>query len=216
VSISPPPIKTKKSFRDTWEGTAAIIAAVIVAIATIVGALIGGDIINISPGSAIQPPTPTPTPVVATTSSAPSPSASPSPALEPSPTPSTHVRRTTEGKSLPLTISDRYMVDLDSTDPTWDAHDGGGYGDLYYDPPHGIRLGNSDLAYVGGAGSYETCAIQSGYTGEAINGTNLRTGTSACVRTSEKRYALITITKLVTNPARQVQLEVTVWDPPFE
>jgi hypothetical protein len=108
------------------------------------------------------------------------------------------------------------MVDLDSTDPTWDAHDGGGYGDLYYDPPHGIRLGNSDLAYVGGAGSYETCAIQSGYTGEAINGTNLRTGTSACVRTSEKRYALITITKLVTNPARQVQLEVTVWDPPFE
>ena len=32
VSIAPPPVKTKKSFWDTWEGTAAIIAAVIIAI----------------------------------------------------------------------------------------------------------------------------------------------------------------------------------------
>jgi hypothetical protein len=72
VSSTPPPTKNKKSFWGEPVAVATIIAAVIVAIAGIVAALIGGNVISVSRGGAVQPPpaaAPTSTPVPTSASS---------------------------------------------------------------------------------------------------------------------------------------------------
>ena len=210
-SIAPPPIKAKKSFRDTWEGTAAIVAAVTIAIATIVGALIGGDVINVSAGGAVQPP---PSSAALPSSSSPPPTPT---TPTPDPSPAIKVLRST-GEN-PLTLTAGYSADLDTMDPAWDVEYSARNArlDINFSGSFGlISQSATDLALVDGPASYDTCLKATGYTKDSVED-QLQAGSTVCVRTSEKRYAFLTVKKLVPrdNPDK-IQLDVTVWDPPFQ
>jgi hypothetical protein len=77
-----------------------------------------------------------------------------------------------------------------------------------------INRHESDLAVVSGPQSYDTCERATEYSGGLYH-EDLKEGLTACVKTSESRFAYITIKKLVGD-REKIQLEVTVWDPPFE
>jgi hypothetical protein len=122
------------------------------------------------------------------------------------------VRRSTGDKVL--TLTDGYSADLDSTDPSWDVkYDENQYKDieLYY---RGLIAENGDMAVVSGAPRYETCRDATAYQAE-IEESALDSGLKVCIRTSEKRHAFVTVKK-VTDEGNRVQLDVVVWDPPFE
>jgi hypothetical protein len=127
------------------------------------------------------------------------------------------VRRST-GKN-PLVLSDRYYADLDSTDPSWDVHpdetgdfDIGFYG---YNQGAGLRAGgNSDLAVVSGSANYDTCLKATSYESEIEP---ITPGSKICVRTSDQRFAFITVDKLsLADTPESIELSVVVWDPPSE
>jgi hypothetical protein len=89
--------------------------------------------------------------------------------------------------------------------------------DIEYDHSALTALSPSDLAIVNGSARYDTCRDATGYTQE-VDWRKIKPGLSVCVRTSEKRFAFLIVKKLVgdiDNPD-QIQLDVTVWDPPFE
>jgi hypothetical protein len=142
-----------------------------------------------------------------------------SPTPDPTPLGSTPTTwRSTKGKS-PLTLSLGYGADIDSKNPAWDVEYAAR--EQRFDLQLGtVDLGpyvKSDLAVVSGRAAYETCSDATGYTKNGIRRREAKPGMSFCLRTSEKRLAFITIKKLSPQDLpTQIQLDVTVWDPPFE
>ena len=88
---------------------------------------------------------------------------------------------------------------------------------------HGALIGNqydnkTYLAVVSGPRKYETCKEATNYA-EEISKEETKKGVTVCVKTSESRFAYITIKKVVHNfydDPYKIQLALTVWDPPFE
>jgi hypothetical protein len=72
---------------------------------------------------------------------------------------------------------------------------------------------NGDMAIVSGAPKYETCQDATAYQAE-VEWNYVRPGLKVCVRTSENRYAFVTVKKFNVD-SQEIQLDVTVWDPPF-
>jgi hypothetical protein len=203
-----------KSFWGEPTGVVAIVVAVIGALGAIVAALVGGDVINIAPGGAITT-GPTPPPTVVTPSPPPTtpPPTETTPTRAPDPTPTFKVRRSTGNKLL--TLSGEYSADLDSMDAAWDVErttSGEDMDVLFY---HGdLYAENGDLSIVSAAAKYETCRATTGYE-ESIYRTDLDPGLKVCFRTSEKRYAFVTVKK-VSEARNQIELSVTVWEQKFE
>ena len=119
------------------------------------------------------------------------------------------VRRETGADRIRLTPN--YSVDLDSLDPDWeigrnsgqDVYLGSGADSLY-------TYNGTDLAPVPTTTpDFATCQKPLPY-GTRIKLESLQVPASYCVRTSERRYAFLTVLD-VTGP---VVLDVTVWDPP--
>jgi hypothetical protein len=200
-------------FWSRWEGIAIIIGAVITAIATIIGALIGGDVITVSAGPAIQP--------TGTVSASPSPEPPPTTATpEPGPTSTGTVRRSTE--KHPMVLSDRYYADLDSMSPDWDVTNNGTDDfdiqlHAYYQGASLWAAGNSELATVSDSVNYNTCLMETGYVADEVD--PAKPGTGICIKTSEHRYAFITVEKLISDEpgnVEKIKLTAVVWDPPFE
>jgi hypothetical protein len=162
-----------------------------------------------SPTTPASQPTPTPTPAPTGTT----------PTEAPDPTPSFEVRRSTGKHSLIL--SNEFWADLDSKNPAWDIsqivtddHDIGISG--YYQGTVFRSGSHSDIATVSGPSNYNTCLIETGYS-EEIN--PAKPGTKICVRTSDKRFAFITIEKLLFDQVgnvEKIQLAVVVWEPQHE
>jgi hypothetical protein len=210
----PTSTKDRKSFWGEPQAVAAVIAAVIGAVSAIGVALIGSGVISVSAGPAIQNSTPSPT--APTTSHSPLPTDASTTQIPSSTEPD--VRRSTDS-SKPLTLSQAYSADLDTTNPAWDVEYAGNEErfDIEYDHSSLTALSPSDLAIVSGSARYETCRDATGYT-EEVDWRKIKPGLGVCVRTSEKRFAFLTVKKLVgdiDNP-EAIQLDVTVWDPPFE
>jgi hypothetical protein len=188
------------------------------AVATIIGALLAG-IIAIFVGAVFQPNinVPSGAPSVGPIASpTPSPATDPpnetTPTPTPDSTPSTEVRRSTGDKVL--TLSNAYEIDLDSMDRDLGVHysDVDPDRDLAYD--WGGLNGAGDMAIISGPVKYETCQDATAYK-QGVDEDELENGLKICVRTSEKRYAFVTIKKIIGD-RDQLQLGVTVWDPPFE
>jgi hypothetical protein len=149
-------------------------------------------------------------------SSSPSPTAT---TATPEPTPTPHVRRSTG--SHRLTLADGDAADLDSMDPAWGVHDKPalrrGY-DIQFADGGLIGRAGTEFAPVSGHPSYKTCINAIGsYIRDVYPGMQL------CVRTNEKRLAFLTVKnvmKVKENTSQafpiQIQLDVTVWDPPHE
>jgi hypothetical protein len=173
-----------------------------------------------TPPSPVPPPAPTTTralPTVTTAISAVRPTTSATPI--PAPGGGTaaalpagvEVRRATGTEAITLRPS--YGVDLDNnTSPNWavavgganngrDVGSGSSADRLYF---------TGDYAVVTGAPEYATCARETGYTRGGIELGSLQTGDNICVRTSEDRYALVTI---VTAAEQAIQFRAVVWDP---
>ncbi len=166
----------------------------------------------------------TPSPVPSSTSPpVPGPVPPPTPAPIPSPTPTVTdptgvtVRRSTGDN--PLTLSTGYSADLDTMNRSWDVEYAATLSRFDIDLGTGVGViagSGSDIAIVDGPALYEICADATGYT-KRIPRDELRQGVTACVRTSEKRLASVTIKKATPRDSPdQIQLNVTVWDPPFE
>jgi hypothetical protein len=151
-----------------------------------------------------------------TTTSAPTPSPtstdSPSPSpTQPTPTPNP-VRRSTDDKAL--TLSAGYSTDLDSMPPGWGVKsEENEYKDIEVHQSDLVSE-NGDMAIVSGAPKYETCQDATAYQVE-VEWRYVRPGLKVCVRTSENRYAFVTVEKFNVD-SQQIQLDVVVWDPPFE
>ena len=131
-------------------------------------------------------------------------------------TPAPAVRNHTGDKFL--TLSYGYTADLDSLERTWEVQQGtaGSLGyDIRYSP--GLEGGHkTDFAVVTGAKSYDTCASETGYESR-VDQDEAQPGTNLCARTSGMRFAYITIKKVRGQGlSAQIDLDVTVWDPPFE
>jgi hypothetical protein len=214
MNSSPRPARESwlASFWRDHQAVAIVVAALIGAPVVIIAALVGGDVINISAGGAIQPST-----------APPSSSTSPPPTTttpEPDPTPTVTVRRSTEKHSLVL--SDRYYADLDSMSPDWDVTNNGTDDfdiqlSAYYQGAGLSAAGNSELATVSGPASYDTCLMETGYVADEVD--PAKPGTRICIKTSEHRYAFITIEKLISDEpgnVEKIKLTAVVWDPPFE
>src|ERR1022692_2771579 len=75
---------------------------------------------------------------------------------------------------------------------------------------------NQDAALENGSVGYATCAEETGYFSDSISvgdlENDLRAGKKICVRTSQNRYALITLVSVSTS---QLVVSATVWDPQF-
>jgi hypothetical protein len=212
VSIAPPPNKDKKSFWGEPQAIATIVAAVIAATAAIVVALIKSDVIIVSAGPAIQPSSATTAPP---SSSGPPPTPTPTPT--PEPTSAVTVRRSTA--DYPLTLSGGYSADLDSMNSAWDVKYAATISrfDLSFNSVGLSGHSKSDLAVVSGPASYETCSNATAYSEGGVSRNEAKPGMKLCARTSEKRYAFITIKKLLPKDyPKEIQLDVTVWNPPFE
>lgn len=214
VSIAPPstkrpPLKAKHKVP--------LIAAGIGAAGLILAALIPVFIHKSSEPTPPLPPAPSstspvPGPIPTTSATIPS-QTSATETPPPSEPTGVTVRRST-GKDL-LTISDGYTADLDSRNPAWDVKYDRDYDNYDIELYHGALSGNdTDFAIVSGQPSYETCQNATAYA-EEISRDDIEPSISACIRTTDKRYAFITFKKVVHDPDK-IQLDVTVWDPPFE
>ena len=124
------------------------------------------------------------------------------------------VRRTSQPNAITLRPS--YGVDLDdNTSPNWgvkSAPVGAGYGgsDIGSDS-YGDIVFIGDYAVVTGAPEYATCATETAYTSGGIERGSLRPDENICLRTSEDRFALVTI---ISTSEQAIQFRATVWDPP--
>ena len=110
-----------------------------------------------------------------------------------------------------MKLSDRYEADLDSARPDWHVQETGG---VDADISYNAGQLSAEVAKVSGQPRYETCEIETGYTGLVEYG-DLKPGTSVCIRTTERRYAFATVKK-IDDERGQIQLDVVVWDPPYE
>ena len=121
------------------------------------------------------------------------------------------VRRTTEAE--PITLRPSFGVDLDNiTSENWAVAAGGtGSGRDVAPNSNGDTLYFiGDYAVVTGAPEYATCARETGYTRGGIEIGSLQPDDNICVRTSENRYALVTI---VTAAEQAIRFRAVVWDP---
>jgi hypothetical protein len=120
------------------------------------------------------------------------------------------VRRTTGTGSITLRPS--YGVDLDNnTSPNW-AVTGDGLAnghDIAWRWDASSLNFTGDFAVVTGAPEYETCAVETGYTRGGIDRGSLQAGENICVRTSEDRYALVTV---VGADEQAFEFRTVVWD----
>lgn len=218
MDIAPPTIKRPPPKNKPLKNKhrVPIVVAVIGAAGLIVAALIP---VLLRPSSEPMPQVPAPTSTAPEPGPVPPPSPSPA-AVSATPTPpepTETVRRSTHDKP-PLTLTTGYSADLDATTLSWDVQYSASNSrfDIRYSygSINGVSAG--DFAVVTGPAVYETCLTASGYA-RSIRRNEIQPGVTACARTSEKRYAFVTIKKLVPrdNP-KQIQLDVTVWDPPFE
>jgi hypothetical protein len=95
--------------------------------------------------------------------------------------------------------------------PAWDISQDRDYDNFDIELYHGVLSGNhTDFAVVSGQPSYETCQNATAYA-EEISRKDTDPGVSACVRTTDKRYAFITFKKVVRGPDK-FQLAVVVWE----
>lgn len=122
------------------------------------------------------------------------------------------VRRQSGDRPLRLTAG--YQADLDSLAPDWEVASRGVNGaDIhlvkeisYYKlaSENGV-----DFAPVSGPPAYTTCQNATAYY-SGINLNDDRSGYSFCARTSNRRFAFVTI----VDPKVPVALDITIWDPP--
>jgi len=121
----------------------------------------------------------------------------------------------------PLTLNFGYEADLDSVAPNWgvgnsingDDLNFGGCG-CSYDGVNARPESGSDIAPAMGMANYATCASATAY-GLQLGPDNTTVGTAVCVRTSEGRYAFLTVTALAHNDSgglSSVSFDVTVWE----
>ena len=116
-----------------------------------------------------------------------------------------------------MNLLDEHTADLDTKDnPNWGMQI---HRDAEYDIElwHGVLIGNQDnteFAVVTGPRKYHTCKTATPYVGEPSKATT-KEGVTACVRTSDSRYAYVEIKRFSHNPDI-IQLAVVVWDPPFK
>jgi hypothetical protein len=197
--------KDKKSFWGEPQAVAAVIAAVIGAMGAIVVALIGSGVISVSAGPAVQPPSTPTAPPPSSTGPAPTPTTA---TPEPEPTSTVAVRRST-GKN-PITLTDQYAADLDSKDGGWAVANAAANSDWDIEFEWGGLGAAEDLAMVKGPVKYETCQNATGYR-VTLDEKYVESGTRLCVRTSEDRFAFVTIKDVDSDPA-QIALDVTVWE----
>jgi len=123
------------------------------------------------------------------------------------------VRRTSQPNAITLRPS--YGVDLDdNTSPNWGVKSGPTWysgSDIGSDSDEDIVDFTGDYAVVTGAPEYATCATETAYTSGGIERGSLRPDENICLRTSEDRYALVTI---ISTSEQAIQFRATVWDPP--
>ncbi len=206
MTKSPP-----NSTREHWiRGGFTLLGVIITAGVTLVAAFIGRatNTIVVTTG---PPPTAVET-VVVTVPAAPA-GANSTDAANP-PLPDGVTERRTTG-SDPITLRPSYGVDLDDTTSlNWNV--GTGCIGLCDGRDVGFQGDGSavnfvgDYAVVSGPVTYATCARETAYTRGGIERGSLRTGETVCVRTSENRYAVVTIGGA---SEQAMQLRLTVWDP---
>ncbi|MGH3896669.1 MAG: serine/threonine protein kinase [Pseudonocardiaceae bacterium] len=112
----------------------------------------------------------------------------------------------------PLRLTANYYADLDSLAPDWEVANRGVDGaDLYLDSSGSTLYSKNgaDFAPVSGPPDYTTCQKETAYF-PGINVNDDRSGFSFCVRTSNRRFAFVTI----VDPKMPVALDITIWDPP--
>jgi hypothetical protein len=195
---------------------------VILSFIAIIVAIIGIFVtIQVSkPSGSGSPETSNPAPSSTSSVLAPTPSPSPT-ATSPTPTPTqtgTSERNTTKGRQL-LTLPTGTSADLDSENRNWDAEYAGTESRFDIQFTQSGQLSAyyaAELAIVSGPASYETCQDATAYK-KYLTKSETREGKNLCFKTSEKRYAYVTIENLVSRDAPgEVQLSATAWDPPFE
>jgi Domain of unknown function (DUF1707) len=121
------------------------------------------------------------------------------------------VRRTTGGESITLRPS--YGVDLDDdTSPNWSVGRGCCDRDVGWDGDGSRLYLSNDHAVMTGSPGYAACARETGYSDKSIERGSLQSGQNICVRTSGKRFALVTI---VSTSEQAIQFRAIVWDPPI-
>ena len=122
-----------------------------------------------------------------------------------------HMARRQSTGNNPLTLSSGYRADLDSTDPAWDVQSEGA--DRHMD----IVFSYGKLREISPTlrSFQDRPNMRHGYK-KFLDEDETRSGTSLCVRTSESRFAFVTIKKVRgEGSSAQIQLDVTVWDPQF-
>lgn len=125
---------------------------------------------------------------------------------------STTVRRTTG--AVAITLRPSYSLNLDDdTSPNWSVSAGCcGPNDIGLNSDASQVYISDDYAVETGSPGYATCAHETAYTDGAVERGSLKPGENLCVRTSEHRYALVTI---VSASDQAIQFRAVVWDPPF-
>jgi hypothetical protein len=131
----------------------------------------------------------------------------------PSPSPdSTTVRRKTD-PNTPLTLTDGYRADLDSRSPNWDVAyaDTDTRFDITWSTGGGGGLSANDVALVDGPARPETCIAATAYS-DGVPENDLKDGATVCVRTSDHRFAYLTVRPLSPVDDSKVTLDVVVWE----
>jgi hypothetical protein len=119
------------------------------------------------------------------------------------------VRRTTGAETITLRPS--YGVDLDDdTSSNWNVGVGCCGRDVGFASEASRLYLDNDYAVVTGPPQYATCSRETGYTNSPLERGSLENGETICVRTNDRRYALITI---VGVSEQAFQFQATVWDP---
>ena len=119
--------------------------------------------------------------------------------------------RWTTGPGL-ITLRPSFGIDLDEmTTSTWTAGSACCDRDVGFAADAGTVFIDGGHAAVSGPLEFATCLHETAYTGAAIARTSLRAGQTICVRTNNRRLALVTI---VSATEQAVEFGATVWDPP--
>jgi hypothetical protein len=125
--------------------------------------------------------------------------------------PGVTVRRTTGPGAITLRPS--YGVDLDDdTSPNWSVGRGCCGRDVGWDGSGSVLYISNDYAVMPATADYTACSHETAYTTGPVERGSLQPDENICVRTSDNRYALVTI---VAVSDQAVQFRATVWDPPF-
>lgn len=212
-----------------WMQRRPVLATVVVMILVVLSAVTGAATDRIVGRSTGKPTTvaATPTPDDRPTSAVPtSPTSAPTSPATPTgrptdptdaPAPSSTVSPTSVGPQSPsrtetgVALSVNYSLDLDSAATNWNVRSGYGLdqgGDLH------LRGGSrpvrtpGDVVVIDGAPSQIACETST-VRQKDIGSTQVRTGQSFCVQTTEKRWAWLTVKRY--EPGRTLTFDVIVW-----